>query len=118
MLDPMQLAPETVRPIARAEYDRMVSLGLFEDDERIELLYGVLVRMPPQDPAHSVVVQILTNRLVLALASRATVRAQLPFAASDDSEPEPDIAVVPNGARERRISSSKWRTRPSARIAC
>lgn len=41
--------------------------------------------------------EILTHRLVLALDTRARVRVQLPFAASDISEPEPDLAVVPPG---------------------
>ena len=35
------------------------------------------------------------ERLVRALGRRARVRGQSAFAASDTSEPEPDIAVVP-----------------------
>ena len=36
----------------------------------------------------------LTKLLVIALGDRADVRVQLPLAVSDDSEPEPDVAVV------------------------
>ena len=43
VLDPAEIAPLSVRPLKRAEYDRMVELGLFEEDERIELLRGSLV---------------------------------------------------------------------------
>jgi Uma2 family endonuclease len=100
VLDPSQLAPESLRPISRAEYDRLVELGFFDEDERVELLYGVLVQMSPQYPPHSSVVQKLTSLLVPRLVSIAHVRIQLPFAASDDSEPEPDVAVVP--ARDYR----------------
>jgi Uma2 family endonuclease len=96
VLDPSQIAPESPRPITRAEFDRLVALGFFED-ENIELLYGVLVRMTPQDPPHSSVVQRLTTLLVPPLVGRAEVRIQLPFAASDDSEPEPDVAIVSAG---------------------
>lgn len=94
MLDPRQLLPERIRPLKRAEYDRLVDLGAFED-ERIELLRGALVTMSPQKSPHAHAVEVLTEALVAALHGRARVRCQLPFAATDDSEPEPDFAVVP-----------------------
>jgi len=74
----------------------MVELGLF-DSERIELLYGVIVRMSPKGAPHDSAIDRLTEWLVTALAGRATVRIQNAFAASDGSEPEPDVAVVPRG---------------------
>lgn len=89
--------PEKPRRIARSEYDRMVALGFFES-ERVELLHGVIIaRTPPNDPPHASPVQLLSEILILGLARRATVRVQLPLVAADDSEPEPDIAVVPRG---------------------
>jgi hypothetical protein len=88
------LEPETLRPLSRVEYDRLVELGLFED-ERVELLYGVLVSMSPQGPAHNEVIDRLTEFLVPALLGRARVRIQGAFAASEDSQPEPDVAVFP-----------------------
>jgi Uma2 family endonuclease len=97
VLDPSQIAPEAPRPITRKEYDRLVAEGFFEEDEHVELLYGVLVRMAPQDPPHASVVQKLIRALAPALLPRAEVRIQLPFAASGDSEPEPDVAIVPRG---------------------
>ena len=75
----------------------MVALGFFQS-ERVELLHGVIIAMtPPNDPPHASPVQLLGEILVLGLARRATVRVQLPLVAADDSEPEPDIAVVPRG---------------------
>jgi hypothetical protein len=44
MADAFAIEPELIRPLKRSEYDRMVALGLFED-ERIELLRGVLVKL-------------------------------------------------------------------------
>lgn len=110
MLDVSQIAPESPRPITRTEYDRLVSMGFFED-ERVELLYGVLVRMAPQDPSHAFSVQRLNRMLLPRLLSRAEVRIQAPFAASDDSEPEPDVAVVPldeRGDYRREHPSAAW----------
>ena len=51
------IEPERVRPLKRAEYDRLVALGAF-DQERVELLRGVLVRMSPQGPSHAGVVPV------------------------------------------------------------
>jgi Uma2 family endonuclease len=88
-----------IRPLQRVEYDRLVDMGLLAD-EKVELIKGFIVRMSPQNVPHSSVVQSLNHLLVLALVAsgRAAVRVQLPLAASSDSEPEPDIAVVAPGA--------------------
>jgi Uma2 family endonuclease len=77
----------------------MVDLGLF-DNEKIELLKGFIVRMSPQKSRHASAVQYLTHFFVQALAptGRASVRVQLPLAATVDSEPEPDVALVAAGA--------------------
>lgn len=74
----------------------MVDVGIFRD-HRLELLHGRLVEMSPQRASHASTVQRLTQVLVLALNGRAEVRVQLPLAATEDSEPEPDIAVVAPG---------------------
>jgi Uma2 family endonuclease len=97
MLDLELLAPERPRRIRRSEYLELAELGAF-DDERVELLYGVIVEMsPPDSPQHSSPIQVLNERLVLKLAGRASVRTQLPYACDDESQPVPDFAVVPVG---------------------
>ena len=45
--------------------------------------------------------QSLTQILVPPLVGRAAVRVQLPIVAADESEPEPDVAVVPLGDYSR-----------------
>lgn len=84
-----------VRPLRRTEYDVLVEQGAFEPDERIQLLDGELVAMSPQSAPHAAIVEALTERLVPALVGTARVRVQLPLAAGEHSEPEPDLAVVP-----------------------
>lgn len=99
---------ERVRPLLRVEYDRMVDLGLFTN-EKVELLKGFVVRMSPQNVEHASTVQALNHIFVLALVAsgRAAVRVQLPMAVGDDSEPEPDVAVVPTGTyREHHPSQA------------
>jgi Uma2 family endonuclease len=93
MLDPALLAPERVRPLKRREYERLVDLGLFED-ERIELLRGQLVEMSPQGDAHSGITAWFHSRFGKALdLRRYDIRSHSPFAASSDSMPEPDVSV-------------------------
>lgn len=96
MLEPSLIHPEMPRPLKRSEYDRLVAMGAFED-ERVELLYGTLVAMSPQDPGHTSPIGQLTMLLVPALVGRALVRVQSPLIACDESEPEPDVAIVPLG---------------------
>jgi Uma2 family endonuclease len=99
------LAPERVRPLKRVEFERLVSEGAF-DDERIELLGGVIVEMSPQVARHEAAIEALTRVLTIALGNRARVRSQLSFAASADSLPEPDVAVVPQADGRARPSSA------------
>ena len=93
MFDPADLEHERIRPLSRREYDRMVALGMFED-ERIELLRGALVQVSPQGVPHVRMTQWFMKRLLLALHTDHEVRCQAPFAATDDSEPEPDVYVT------------------------
>jgi Uma2 family endonuclease len=106
VIDLATIASERVRPLKRDEYDRLIALGYFED-EQIELLAGFLVAKSPQTVPHAYAVQQLNMLLLPAVMGRAVVRVQLPLAISADSEPEPDIALVPVGdySREHPITA-------------
>ncbi len=97
--------PEQVRSLKRSEYVQMVELGLFQG-ERVELIRGVLVKTSPQKPPHASTVQKLDQLLAMRLQGRFTLRIQSPLALSDDSEPEPDVAVVALGDYEAEHPSS------------
>lgn len=71
----------------------MVMAGLFQG-ERVELIRGELVAASPKTSAHSAVVTVLYERLVRALPLHLLVSTQQPLACADESEPEPDLAVV------------------------
>src|SRR5688572_4957384 len=102
MADPLDLP---VRPLRRAEYDKLVALGAFQG-ERIELLDGRLVKMSPIGPPHSSTIDKLNVKCVECLSGRALVRVQNPFAALDVSEPAPDLAIVPLGSYETEHPNS------------
>jgi Uma2 family endonuclease len=83
------------RPFSVAEYHRMVDAGILTEDDRVELLEGVIVLMSPQKDPHAHAIEVLAETLVLQVKGRFRVRPQLPLTIGDRSEPEPDLAVVP-----------------------
>lgn len=80
--------------LGRDEYDRLVEAGAFER-QRIELVRGELRPMSPIGVKHSLVVTRLYRLLDRAAPAHLEVRSQQPLACTDDSEPEPDLSVVP-----------------------
>jgi Uma2 family endonuclease len=94
MLDPASIWPSAVRPLRRIEYQHMVEQGLFEH-EHVELICGALVTMGPQGARHVETIKRFNRLLMFALGTRAHVLVQSPLAVADDSEPAPDLAVVP-----------------------
>ncbi|WP_394822948.1 Uma2 family endonuclease [Pendulispora albinea] len=82
--------------IRRVDYEKMAESGVF-GDSHVELLYGLIVQMSPKGPLHDGTIDILAKLFIRQLGDRTTVRIQNAFAASDGSEPEPDITIVPPG---------------------
>ncbi|WP_257461856.1 Uma2 family endonuclease [Archangium lipolyticum] len=76
------------------EYHRLIDVGVLGEDERVELLEGVIVEMAPQGRAHALVVSRLSESFSDARRSDCRVRVQLSLSLGDDSEPEPDLAIV------------------------
>lgn len=85
------------RPLTRVQFDVLVGAGTYED-QRVELIEGVVVDMAPQGPEHGFGIGRLTTGLVVHLAGafgrKYEVRPQVPFAATENSEPEPDLYVI------------------------
>jgi Uma2 family endonuclease len=85
--------------ITVAEFDRMVEAGVYGPQDRIELIDGQLIDVPPQGPPHYGTLMRFEHRLRAALGTRAHVRCQGPLPVGVDSQPEPDIALVRWNAR-------------------
>lgn len=95
-LDPLTVIPECHHRLTVLDYHRMIDAGVFDEDDHVELIEGVLVDMTPQSPPHAHVIQKLNAALVRGVGEAFDVRVQLPLTVSDLSEPEPDFAVVPS----------------------
>ncbi|HEX8437465.1 Uma2 family endonuclease [Archangium sp.] len=88
-------APEDgIRRFRVEEYYRMARAGVFADDERVELLEGRIHRMTPQGARHMRAISRLNRHIVPLLGEELILRVQGPLTLSEDSEPEPDLAVV------------------------
>jgi len=98
----MTLSSVRTKHWTRAEYERLVDLGAFRPGERLELVGGALVVREPQGGPHATAVGLADDTLREAFGAGWTVRAQSPIALDEDSEPEPDIAVVPGNRRDYR----------------
>jgi Uma2 family endonuclease len=77
----------------RMEYERLVGLGIFVG-ERLELLDGQLVVQEPQGSSHAAIVGQIGQVLRSAFGDGWHPRLQAPLALDENSEPEPDVAVV------------------------
>jgi Uma2 family endonuclease len=108
MLSEMAVAYERKnRPLTRAEYEELVRRGVLEDAQ-VELLYGRIVSMSPIGGQHVYSVTRLSKLFVRALGDRADVHVQAPFAAPDESEPQPDVSVVLPGDYLERPPDKAW----------
>ena len=92
------------RQWTRAEYDRLIDLGILDEDEPIELLGGEMVVREPQAGPHATSVHLVQQVLQRVFGKGWTVRQQLPIALDLESEPEPDVCVVPGRPRDYRSS--------------
>ena len=84
----------TRRRFTRAEYYRMAEVGILREDDRVELIRGEIVEMAPIGRRHMAFAGNLNQLLAARLAGRAIVWMQNPIVLSEDTEPQPDIAVL------------------------
>jgi Uma2 family endonuclease len=83
------------------EYHQLVDTGIL-DDKRVELLEGIIVDMPPEGLPHAFYCSEAVDYLKNLLGDRAKVREAHPITLPNDSEPEPDIAIVRTPNRQYR----------------
>ena len=82
------------------DYHKMAEAGILRDDDRVELIEGEIVEVPPQHSRHATGVRLAEDALRALFGAGFEVRAQLPLALGQYSEPEPDVAVVVGTPRD------------------
>jgi Uma2 family endonuclease len=93
-------APVQAKRWTRVQYERAIDRGIFHEDERLELLDGVLVVKEPQGDRHAVAVDLVALALRRAFGDGWLVRTQVHFASGRLSRPEPDVYVVRGSPRD------------------
>jgi Uma2 family endonuclease len=96
----MTAAPFQGRRWTRLEYERLADVGVLSEDEPVELIGGQLMVAEPKGNPHAVAVGLTAEALRSAFGAGWVVRVQDPVALDEESEPEPDIAVVPGTHRD------------------
>ena len=99
MTTPAVSASPTISAPARrrftvAEYYAMADAGILSEDDRVELLDGDLVVMPPIGNWHGGSVKLFANTFPPVLQGRAIVAVQDPVTLDEHSEPQPDVTLL------------------------
>jgi Uma2 family endonuclease len=76
------------------DYYRMGEVGIFHEDDRVELIEGDLIDMAPIGSKHASTVSCFERLLIKAVEDKAIVYGQNPLKLSNLSVPQPDIMVL------------------------
>jgi len=84
-----------VRRFSVDEYHRMGELGILSEDERVELIEGIIIQMSPIGSKHAATVRKLNQFFFSGLSpSEATIGVRNPVVLDEENEPEPDISIL------------------------
>ncbi len=75
-------------------YHRLAEEGILEEDDKIELLAGQIIRMSPVEIQHAACVKKIRKFFGKALPDDWMIGVQDPVTLDGFSEPEPDISVL------------------------
>jgi Uma2 family endonuclease len=81
------------------EFHKMCEVGIFGEDDRVELIEGEIIEMPPIGGPHIQSVNHITRVFVLALGEHGVVSVQNPIVLPPRSQPQPDISILRPSAR-------------------
>lgn len=97
------MATRSEKRITVAEYERMIEEGLLTEDDRVELLEGVIVEMSPIGVPHATAVNNLTRYFARHAPDDVVVSVQNPTRLSGFSQPQPDLLLYrPAAGRNAR----------------
>lgn len=78
-----------------ADLIRLTDLGIFRAEDRIELIGGEIVPMPPISRRHEVVAETIENFFDDKTVAGIRIRSGPQFNLADDTYVEPDVMVYP-----------------------
>ena len=84
----------TLRKWTVKEYHKLGEIGIFNPEERVELIEGNIIKISAKGTGHACATRRTASLLHNLVGNQAAVYNKSPIALDDNSEPEPDIAVV------------------------
>jgi Uma2 family endonuclease len=81
---------------------RMAEVGIIGKHDRVELIDGELIDMPPIGEDHAYAVDLLNERLVLASHGQAITSVQNPLRLDRYNQPQPDFTLYRRQPGKRR----------------
>jgi Uma2 family endonuclease len=97
-------SPRPTLPVPRplrwtcAEFHRFGDLGVFEG-RRAMLIDGVILEEGPMNPPHALTLELVAEVLRAIFGSGWRIRSQSPLVLGQDTDPEPDFAVMAGTTR-------------------
>ncbi len=93
--------PVPVRKFTVEEYHRMIQALILTEEDAVELLEGWIVPKMPRNPPHDAILDQAQEVLRNHLPQGWRLRVQSAIT-TDESEPEPDLVLVPGPANRYR----------------
>ncbi len=90
-----QPPPFPVRRFTVEEYHQLIRKGILNEDDPVELLEGWIVPKMPRNPPHDVAINKAQKVFLGHLSPGWELRVQSAIT-TENSEPEPDFAIVPS----------------------
>jgi Uma2 family endonuclease len=76
------------------QYHKMADVGIFSQQDRVELLEGEIIEMSPIGIKHAASVNRLNQLFNKNLGDKVLVSIQNPIQLGEKSEPQPDVALL------------------------
>ena len=91
---PAPVATRSTRRFTVAEYYRMAEVGILQPDERVELIKGEIIVMPPIGDRHAMEVRQATRVFYRIAGGTVIISVQNPIHLGEHFQPQPDVALL------------------------
>ena len=83
-----------------SEFEKLFDLGFFAPDARLELVEGEIWKKMSQNEPHMRAILLAQYKFLQVFGTNYLVCVQIPLILSENSKPEPDIAIVRGTLRD------------------